>query len=40
MTSDPDFEKYCRETYIIEEDDSINKVTDEDAGYFSEDDCR
>ena len=37
VTSDPEFETYCKENYILE--DGINEVTeDDDAGYFSEDD--
>ena len=37
VTSDPEFETYCKENYILE--DAINEVTeDDDVGYFSEDD--
>jgi hypothetical protein len=41
VTIEPEFEKYCQETYILDndEEDDIHKVQDEeDCGYFYDDD--
>ena len=38
VTNEPEFDNYCKDTYVIDDDAGISEVADE--GYFSEDDLR